>query len=558
MSDLDPGTSVPLPPMRFDLWGTAAEAKPLSDSITGLLTSVLGLDTDVDRSVDADRVALTDPRLTPEDLRALAGLVGDAHITTERAQRMARARGKSSLDLLEWRAGETISAPDAVLAPGTDAEVLALLEWASAEGVAVVPFGGGTSVVGGVSPVDGGFRAVVSLDLARFDELSDVDPDSGLATLGAGLSGPAAEEKLAEHGLQLGHYPQSFPYATIGGFAVTRSSGQNSAGYGRFDDMVRALSVVTPRGVFHPGKQAPASAAGPDLRELVMGSEGTFGVVTRVRLRVHPIPEATRVEAFTFPDFAAGAEALRAVEQEGAGPTVLRLSDEVETSVNLTSATRIGEAPDGGEPAGGAGAAGAAGCLCIAVFEGTEAHVASRHAETRALLLARGGTSAGEEPARSWKEGRFGAPVLRDALLDAGALCETLETATDWSNVARLKQAVGDAITSSLEASGTLALVMCHISHVYATGCSLYFTVVAGQNDAPIAQWREAKAAASRAIEAHGGTITHHHAVGTDHMPYMSDEIEPLGVEILRAVKTALDPAGILNPGKLLGPGAGE
>ena len=218
----------------------------------------------------------------------------------------------------------------------------------------------------------------------------------------------------------------------------------------------------------------------------------------------------------------------------------MRLSDEAETGVNLATSESIGEQSITG------------GCLAITTFEGTAAHAQSRHDETRAVLAAHGGTSLGEEPARAWEHGRFNAPYLRDALLSAGALCETLETATNWSNVPALKDAVTQALTDSLADSGTPALVLCHISHVYPTGASLYFTVVAGQRGNPIEQWRTAKAAASDAMVRTGGTITHHHAVGADHRPWMADEIGDLGVAVLRAVKAALDPTGILNPGKLI------
>jgi alkyldihydroxyacetonephosphate synthase len=315
--------------------------------------------------------------------------------------------------------------------------------------------------------------------------------------------------------------------------------------------MVRGLRVVTPAGVLDLGR-APASAAGPDLRQLILGSEGVFGVITRVRVRVHPVPETTRYEAWSFPDFATGAAALRAVAQTGTGPTVIRLSDEAETGVNLATTDNIGEQTVTG------------GCLAITVFEGTTAHAESRHAETRALLEANGATSLGEDPARAWEHGRFNAPYLRDSLLAAGALCETLETAINWDRVPELKAAVTEALTSSLGGqersdpgddtaeSGTPALVLCHISHVYPTGASLYFTVVAGQRGNPIEQWRKAKRAASDAMVGCGATITHHHAVGADHRPWMRDEIGDLGVEVLRAVKSVLDPAGILNPGKLI------
>ena len=219
---------------------------------------------------------------------------------------------------------------------------------------------------------------------------------------------------------------------------------------------------------------------------------------------------------------------------------MLRLSDEAETGVNLATTQSIGEQQVTG------------GCLAITVFEGAEAHVASRHQETRDLLTAMGGTSLGDAAAVAWEHGRFNAPYLRDSLLAAGALCETLETATTWSNVPLLKAAVTEALTTALADSGTPALVMCHISHVYPTGASLYFTVVAAQRGNPIEQWRAAKAAASEAMMRNGGTITHHHAVGADHRPWMRDEVGDLGVELLKSVKATLDPAGILNPGKLI------
>jgi alkyldihydroxyacetonephosphate synthase len=528
-----------LPPMPWNAWGDPDAAKPLSEGIRTLLKQALGVTGSPAAELRADQVRLRRTQLADDDRAALAGLVGSDYCRTGDRDRLLRAGGKSTLDLLRRKDSGVQDAPDAVLLPGDDDEVAAILRYCSQHGIAVVPFGGGTSVVGGLDPVRGAFGAVVSLDLRRFDQLLAFDEISGEAEFGAGVTGPRAESLLGERGFSLGHFPQSFEYASLGGFAATRSSGQDSAGYGRFDDMIRGLRAVTPAGVLDLGR-APQSAAGPDLRQLLIGSEGIFGVITRVRVRVHPLPETTRYEAWSFPDFATGTAALRAVTQTGTGPTVIRLSDEAETGVNLATTEAIGETQFTG------------GCLAITVFEGTAAHAESRHAETRALLAAHGGTSLGEAPARAWEHGRFSAPYLRDALLGAGALCETLETATTWSNVPALKTAVTDALTSALAESGTPALVLCHISHVYATGASLYFTVVAGQRGNPIDQWRAAKAAASDAIVATGGTITHHHAVGADHRPWMRDEVGDLGVQLLRAIKTTLDPAGILNPGKLI------
>ncbi len=525
--------------MKWNAWGDPAAAKPLSDGIRSLLKQAVGLKESDEAELAPDQVQLRPSALSQADQDALAGIVGAAYCRTADRDRLLHAGGKSTIDLLQRKDSGVQDAPDAVLLPGDDDVVAATLRYCSEHRIAVVPFGGGTNVVGGLNPTRGEFGAVVSLDLRRFDQLISLDEVSGQAVFGAGVTGPDAERLLGEHGFSLGHFPQSFQYATIGGFAATRSSGQDSAGYGRFNDMVRGLRMVTPVGTMDLGR-APESAAGPDLRQLLIGSEGTFGVITQVRLGVHRMPEAVRYEAWSFPDFATGAAAVRAVSQNAAGPTVIRLSDEAETGVNLATAEAIGESQITG------------GCLGITVFEGTKEHVESRHAETSALLAAHGGTSLGEGPAQAWERGRFGAPYLRDSLLSAGALCETLETATDWSNIPALKAAVTQALTTALVETGTPALVMCHISHVYPTGASLYFTVVAGQRGDPIEQWQAAKKAASDAIMATGGTITHHHAVGADHRPWMRDEVGELGVQVLRAVKATLDPAGILNPGKLI------
>ncbi len=525
--------------MAWNGWGDPAAAKPLSEAIRTLLVQALGVAALAEPAPDADEVRVRPSALSDADRHAFTAIVGAAYCVSDDYGRLLRAGGKSTLDLLRRKDFGVQDAPDAVLLPADEDQITGILRHCARRSIAVVPFGGGTSVVGGLDPLRGDFSAVVSLDLRRLDQLHAIDDVSGEADLGAGLTGPAAEKLLGAHGFSLGHFPQSFQFATIGGFAATRSSGQDSAGYGRFDDMVCGLRAVTPAGVLDVGR-APASAAGPDLRQLLLGSEGAFGVITRVRVRVHPLPAATSYEAWSFPDFATGATALRAVVQNGTGPTVIRLSDEAETGVNLATTETIGEKTVSG------------GCLAITAFEGTAAHVESRHAETRAVLQAHGGTSLGEEPAKAWEHGRFGAPYLRDSLLAAGALCETLETATTWSNVPALKAAVTEALTTALADTGTAALVLCHISHVYPTGASLYFTVVAAQRGNPIEQWRTAKAAASDAIVRTGGTITHHHAVGADHRPWLGAEIGDLGVEVLRAVKAVLDPHGILNPGKLI------
>ncbi len=315
--------------------------------------------------------------LAEQLLDELAGIVGAEHVLTDHDTRLHRTRGKSTPDMLKLRAGDGCDSPDAVVRPGTHDEVAALIAWAVERYVALVPFGGGTSVVGGLVARREGFAGVVSLDLIRFDKLLAVDTESMTATLEPGLRGPAAEALLAEHGLTLGHFPQSFEYASIGGFAVTRSSGQSSAGYGRFDSLVVGLRVATPQGELVLGN-SPANAAGPDLREVVMGSEGAFGVVTAVTVRVRHVPVVKVYESWRWDSFVDGAAAMRTLAQAGVLPTVLRLSDENETQINLAKPAEVG-----GESGGG--------CLMVTGFEGTQEAVDAKRTAVTALLTGLGG-----------------------------------------------------------------------------------------------------------------------------------------------------------------------
>lgn len=518
--------------MHWSRWGDPAEAAALDPGARDLVEAFLG--TRDTPAVAVDDVRLSDP-LAAGLVAELAAIVGPEHVLVDSPSRRQRTRGKSTLDLLRMRQGDGGDSPDAVVRPADADQVAAVLAWCVRHHVALVPFGGGTSVVGGLAARRDGFTAVISLDLGRLDRLVEVDRTSMTAVLEAGLRGPQAEALLAAEGLTLGHYPQSFEYATIGGFAVTRSSGQSSAGYGRFDALVVGLSVETPQGRWELGR-SPSNAAGPDLREVVLGSEGAFGVVTAVRVRVRPVPVETVYEGWRFGSFVEGAAAMRMLAQAGVLPTVLRLSDESETAINLADPTAIGGEAEGG-------------CLMIVGHEGEPAAVTARRTATTALLSAAGGTPLGEDAGRSWVQGRFHGPYLRDSMLDVGVLVETLETVTFWSNLEHLYAEVRAAVTASL---GEPSIVLCHISHVYETGASLYFTVAAPQTDDPLAAWSSAKKAACDAIMRAGGSITHHHAVGRDHQPWLADEVGEIGVGVLRAIKAQLDPTGVLNPGVLV------
>lgn len=538
----------------FGRWGEPPKPVELSEHARTFLESAVGPPTPRHR-VALDEIELPPSRVDHAILDSLRSVVGAESVRDDRDARLERAGGLSYVDLLRQRAGDVADAPDVVVYPTSHDDVVRLLRTCEDLDLAVVPFGGGTSVVGGVRGERGAHRAVVSVAFTRMADLIDVDSDSCLARVGPGITGPVLEPLLAEHGLTLGHLPQSWARASIGGYVVTRSAGQASSGYGRIDEMVEGMTVATPRGSLTVGR-APASAAGPDLRQLFMGSEGTLGIITEVTLRVRRLPGATRYEAAMFPSYEQGIGAFRDLTQAGLNADVMRLSDEEETVANLGLSG----------PTGFVGSAFNAylrarkvgkGAMAILGWEArTKDALAARRTPAWDVLHEHGAVSLGRRVGESWRHGRFSGPFLRDYLMDDGYLVETLETATTWRDLYELHTTVLDSLKASLARDDRPGpYVMSHVSHVYEGGASLYFTVLAGADaERPVEQWRDAKRAVSEAISATGATITHHHGVGVDHEPWMTNEIGSVGLDILRAVKAQLDPAGILNPGKLIPP----
>ncbi len=481
---------------------------------------------------------------------AVLKAAGADNTSTSDEDRLRHSGGQSFADLIERRSGALNNAPDAVVALDSADRILPLLQACAKHSVAVVPFGGGTSVVGGVTLERGRCERWISLDTCNLRGVI-VDDVSRTARLGAGLRGPEAEAALARRGLTIGHFPQSFEYATIGGFAATRSAGQASSGYGRFDSLVSSIRLVTPAGLLST-LETPHTSIGPSLMDLIVGSEGAFGVIPDVDVRVQPAPEAKRYEGWLFEDFETGNAAIRSLAQSDRLPTVARVSDPAETAVSLGMSG----------PSGLAGEAfrrylrirgRGSGCLMIAGLEGSNLHVRQRRRDLARTLRSFGALSLGQSAGGAWAKGRFHGPYLREALLDRGLVVDTLETAQQWSRHDELYQAVQVAIKAELRSLGMEGVVMCHLSHAYRDGASLYFTVIASPGkESGVASWKKIKAAATGAIQASGGTLSHHHATGRDHTPYLSDEIGPLGIDVLQAVKGRLDPAGIMNPGCLI------
>ncbi|HST56418.1 MAG TPA: FAD-binding oxidoreductase [Solirubrobacteraceae bacterium] len=537
--------------MRWWGWGDEAHPVALPAHALAFLRDTVGVAAQPRPPVALAHVRLQPAALTNDALHGLRQILGADGVRDDHRERVLHAAGKGYPDLVRLRAGEPEGAPDAVLYPRNHAQLRALLEFCAGASIAVVPFGGGTSVVGGVAPLRGSHAAVVALDTRAMDDLLELDRQSLTVTVQGGLRAPALEARLAREGLTLGHFPQSYEYVSLGGCAATRSAGQASTGYGRFEELVLGLRVAAPAGDIEL-PALPATAAGPSMRELLIGSEGTLGVISELSLQVAAAPAERVYEGVFFENFAAGAQALRALIQNDAAPAVARLSDEAETRMSLALAGTGGAKGRLGRMYLGLRGY-REGCLAILGFEGDAERVGERRKRALALTRAHGGLAVGESPGHAWSKARFQGPYLRDDLLTYGVMVETLETATRWSNVERLHRAVSAAIAGALSAAGTPGMVMCHISHLYETGASLYFTFIARQQDGrELEQWQAAKRAASDAIVQTGGTITHHHAVGRDHAPWMEREVGAQGVAALRALRHQLDPAGIMNPGKLL------
>lgn len=526
---------------RWNGWTDEGDNVALPEGAARLLESLVGPGRRP-RDATLDEVVATIPasRLAPTPLA-----------TDDPVDRIRHARGQSLPDWIALRSGRLGAVPDVVARPSSAAEVREILAWSGSKGASVVPYGGGTSVVGGVTPADDG-RAVVTVALERLVGVHRIDQRSGLVTFGAGTVGPVVEAALAQWGLSLGHSPQSFERSTVGGWVVTRSAGHQSMGVGRIEALFAGGRLETPAGTLELPPH-PASAAGPDLRQLVLGSEGRFGILTDVTVRALPAPEAERVGSWFLPEWERGLEAARALAQARLPLSMVRLSTPPETATLLAMAgrSRMVRALDRYLRLRGIGEQR---CLLIVSAAGRRRVVAAAMREAGAIAGRNGGV-VGAPIGRQWLRGRLRSAGLRDRLWESGYAVDTLETAVDWTALPSLAAAVGRALREGLEPEGERVHAFSHLSHVYGSGSSLYTTFVfrlADDPDATLERWRRLKAAASAAIVEHGGTISHQHGVGRDHVPWLEAEKGSLGMATLATIARRLDPAGLMNPGVLL------
>lgn len=526
---------------RWNGWGEEERSLGLSEAAQALLRETLGAGMPP-RDASLGEVL---GRLPPSRLSASSPFSADPEA------RLRHARGQSFPDWIALRYGRVGPVADGVAYPQTHEEAAQALEAARRAGAIVIPYGGGTSVVGHLQ-VSSDPRPVVNVSLERMNQLLELDARSMLARFGAGTPGPRIESQLAAHGYMLGHFPQSYEYSTLGGWVVTRSSGQQSLRYGRIEQLFAGGRLATPRGEWVVGG-VPASSAGPDLREFVLGSEGRLGLLTEVVVRLRRLPQREDFHAVFFPDWASGCEALRRLVQADLPLSMLRLSNATETETQLVLAGHektvawlrryLRLRGTGDKPV-----------MLLLGLTGLNREVLRTRREALTIAKQHRGVHVGRAIGKAWAAKRFVGPYLRNALWEAGYGADTVETAVNWPQVTPAMEAIEHAARRALQGEGERVHAFTHLSHVYRQGCSIYSTFIfraAPGYEENLERWQRLKRAVSEAIVSHGGTISHQHGVGVDHAPYLPAEKGPLGMDVIRAVARALDPEGMMNPGKL-------
>jgi len=546
-------------------WGWGLEGAEFTDAdkpdLAPFIQTVLGLDV---RRVTApppsfQSLRIPDSMLT-ETLRGeLEERLGPDHVSTEALDRVVHGRGKSLRDLIRQRRGDLPRIPDVVVRPANEEHVSAVMAAAVAHDAVVIPFGGGSSISGSLEPPARETRPVISVDLSRLVAVLEVDRASGLARIQAGVLGPALEDQLRAHGFTLGHIPDSFTHSTLGGWIATRSSGMQSDRYGDIADLTKGLRVVTPTGTLVV-KPIPTMSAGPSIREMILGSEGRLGIITEATVQVRPLPEQRTILGYLFPRFADGLAAMEEIAHSECSVSVTRVSDAAETrfsfamrkpptlldraqsaALQLYLKRRLGWDVE-------------QMCLSFIGFEGSRRHVAAQRHAVGQIVKRHGGLCIGSGPGALYDQKKFDTPYIRDYLLDRDGAGDVSETAMPWSRLTPVYDAVTAAAHGAFRSLGVAGYLMCHLSHSYHAGACLYFTFAfrSGPGDDMLAQYDVVKSAIQQSFVDNGATLSHHHAVGTEHAPWLEQDISAPGTAMLKALFDGTDPDHRLNPGKIL------
>jgi alkyldihydroxyacetonephosphate synthase len=546
-------------------WGWGAEGAEFTDAdkpdLGPFIQGKLGLDV---RRVTASvpsfaSLQIPESVLTAPLRTALEASMGAEHVSTDALDRVVHGRGKSLRDLIRQRRGDLPRLPDVVVRPATEAEVGAILQAAVAHDAVVIPFGGGSSISGSLEPEAGESRPVISVDLSRLDAVVEVDRASGLARIQAGILGPALEDQLKRQGLTLGHVPDSFTHSTLGGWIATRSSGMQSDRYGDIADLTKGLRVVTPTGILLV-QPVPTMSAGPSIREMILGSEGRLGIITEATMQVRPLPQRRTILGYLFPRFVNGLAAMQEIAHSECSVSVTRVSDAAETQFSFA----MRKPPTLSERAQSAalqlylsrrlGWDVSQMCLSFIGYEGSGRHVAAQRHAAGQIVKRHGGLCIGSGPGELYDQKKFDTPYIRDYLLDRGGAGDVSETAMPWSRLSTVYDAVTTAAHDAFSALGVRGYLMCHLSHSYHAGACLYFTFAfrSGVGGDMLVQYDVVKSAIQQAFVDNGATLSHHHAVGTEHAPWLEQDISAPGTAMLRALFDGTDPDHRLNPGKIL------
>ena len=521
------------------------------------------IDLDVDTTPAApmalDDLAIPAPLIGDQLLAELADAVGAENAVQDDLDRIVHTYGKSARDLLRIRTGDIPRVPDVVVYPGNEAEVQLIVDRAVAADAVIIPYGGGSNISGSLHAPEDETRPVISVDLGRLNQVIDIDEDSGLARIQAGAQGPDLEEQLGARGWTLGHFPDSFTHSTLGGWVATRSSGMQSDKYGDISDIARGMRVVMPGKVLEI-RPLPHTSTGPSVREMVLGSEGRLGVITEVTVQVHRIPEVRLILGYLFPSWEAGLAAMHDISTSDAHPSITRVSDAKETTFSFATRKKSNRISISSLISKGMmkvlqrrGWKLDEVCLSFIGYEGGKAHVARQKAIVKDIVGRHGGIVVGKGPGELYDQKKFDTPYIRDFLLDRGAIGDVSETAAPWSKLLPLYTNVLAAAEKVYAHLGVAGWIMCHLSHSYHSGACLYFTFAFKHDGVdPLGQYEPLKNAIQQAFVDSGGTLSHHHAVGTEHAAWLEQDISAPGVHMIDGLFTAMDPGRNFNPGKII------